>query len=356
MECYGPRILTRNLDVVEGYVLVEEGVVEEVAEGGPPMELDAEGVVAPGPVNGHTHLADGFLEAPPGLSVEELVGPGGFKHRGLAAASRREIVDSIEDGLLAGLAAGTTGFVDFRESGVAGVAAFREAAARVPVETVVLGRPGEDSPGDVVAEADGLGLSSVNDHPPEELEAAAEAAHRAGKPLAIHAAETREGQERSVRETGMGEIERALELEPDLLVHVTNPLDGELDMVEAADVPVVLCPRSNDRLCAGFPPVQELVERGVPLLLGTDNAMLVEPSVLAEARFLMEKLNKKGRYVKPVLRAAFHSGEALGIGTGMEKGGAARLVVLDDVLGHPVATVSGASDSDSGPGQEASNV
>lgn len=341
MECYGPGILTEDLDVVEGYALVEDGVVEAVEEGEPPLEPDAEGVVAPGPVNGHTHLADGFLEPPEDLSLEGLVGPGGFKDRGLADASPDRIRRSLETGLRAALRSGTTAVADFREGGVAGVELLREAAGRVPVETLALGRPEGCGAEEVLEVADGVGLSSVNDRDDGEMEAAAEAAHRAGKLLAVHAAESAAGQERSLREAGRTEVERALDLDPGLLIHLTNPRPGDLDRVADAGVPVVLCPRSNARTGAGVPPVEGLVERGVPLLLGTDNAMLVEPSVLREAEFLVEKLNKGAEYLRPVYRAALFGGKQLGLGTGLDEGETARLTVLDGFPGDPVASVTG---------------
>ncbi|MBS1263609.1 MAG: 5'-deoxyadenosine deaminase [Methanonatronarchaeales archaeon] len=344
MRCFGPRLLTEDLEVVEGYALVEGGEVDAVEEGRPPLDPDAEGVVCPGAVNGHTHLADGFLEPPKGLSLDELVGPGGFKERGLSRAGAGRVEAALRRGLEAALLSGSTLVVEFREGGIPGLGALRRAEESADgAAAVALGRPDGCEPGEVASAADGIGVSGVNDYDDGELLAMARAASGGGKLLGVHAGESNRGQARSTRTHGAGEVERALALEPDLLVHVTNPLDGELDMVEDAGVPVVLCPRSNLRTGAGFPPVEDIVGRDVPLLLGTDNAMLVEPSVLGEARFLMEKLNNEAEYLGPVYRAALFGGEVLGLGTGLEEGETARLTVLDGFPGRHVASVVGES-------------
>lgn len=340
MDCLGPRILTEGMDVVEGYVLIEGGVVEEVAEGSPPVEPSVEGVVCPGPVNAHTHLADGFLDPPRDLSLEELVAPGGFKHSALERGDEETLLRSMEGGLREALKSGSCTVLDFREGGRPGAELLRAASGGVSgPEVIVLGRPNGEDVDEVLEVADGIGISGVNDYPEDLL---LETARRVpdDKLLGIHAAESIEGQERSLEETGMGEVERALELDPDFLVHLTNPIDGELDLIEWSGVPVVLCPRSNARTGAGFPPVGELLDREVPLLLGTDNAMLVEPSVLKEASYLIERLNNRRENLRRVYRAAFAGGEALGLGTGMEEGSPARLVVLDGFPGSPVASFS----------------
>jgi len=342
MLCFGPEILTRDFGVVEGYVLVESGVVVGEGRGEPPREPDAEGVVVPGPVNAHTHLADGFLEPPQDLTLDELVGPGGFKARELSGASDDVLRESLAEGLSEALSLGSTVVADFREGGVSGVELLGEASRSVAgPEVLALGRPEGCSAEECLSVADGVGLSGVNDHDWNHLSSAADAARDAGKLVAVHAGESVKGQEVSLRETGRGEVERALELEPDILIHVTNPVEGELDLVEEAGVPVVLCPRSNVRTGVGFPPVEEMLEREVPLLLGTDNAMLVEPSVLGEAEFLREKLNKGQEHLEPVYRAALFGGELLGLGTGLEEGRASRLAVLDGFPGAVVAAVAG---------------
>lgn len=303
-----------------GYVAVRGGRIREVAETREAVDADLRGIIIPPLVNGHTHLGDAVAPDPPPLPLEELVGPGGWKHQILARYSPAQKEEAMAEAAREMVAGGTLAFADFREEGVAGVRLLRRALRRLPVRELLLGRPTDsDSASAVLRAADGLGLSSAADVPRKVLEECRRAARRAGKPFALHAGEA-----------SRRDIEGALALEPDLLVHLTQASPRDLRRVADANIPVVVCPRSNFATGVGGPgrpPVREMLRAGIRVALGTDNAMLNAPDLFAEMRFAANALLRNDR---AVLEMATGAGAALlGLRWGLEKGREATLAVLD---------------------------
>ncbi len=95
-------------------------------------------------------------------------------------------------------------------------------------------------------------------------------------PVHIHLHETRHEIEESTARYGIRPLERLEQLgllSPRLLaVHMTQLLDGEIDIVAERGVNVVHCPESNLKLASGSCPVHRLKEAGVNVSLGTDGA------------------------------------------------------------------------------------
>ncbi|HLE97742.1 MAG TPA: amidohydrolase family protein, partial [Candidatus Thermoplasmatota archaeon] len=260
------------------WIEVENGVLVTLGRGAPPRAPDVHGAMLPTFVDAHTHVADRLARGrvAAGTSLAEAVAPPeGLKHRMLAAATADEVVASARAALEEARAAGTGCIVDFREGGAAGVLALRDAARGAGVRALALGRP--DVPGaaldDVLAAADGLGLSGLADVAPEEAARQARAARAAGKLFALHGSEGR-------RE----DVDAMLALRPDLVVHATHATKDDAARLADARVPVALCPRSNERLVGRLPDARMLLDAGVALALGTDNAMLHATSVLDELR------------------------------------------------------------------------
>jgi cytosine/adenosine deaminase-related metal-dependent hydrolase len=108
------------------------------------------------------------------------------------------------------------------------------------------------------------------------------------------------------------------------MVHAT---ESQLDRVEEAAVPVVVCPRSNLVTNVGVPPVRALTER-TTVALGTDNVMLNAPSMFREMEFAAKLSDVTAA---DVLRMATVNGAALaGLDYGViEEGRRAKLLVLD---------------------------
>src|SRR5690606_11219965 len=56
------------------------------------------------------------------------------------------------------------------------------------------------------------------------------------------------------------------------------------------DLPLVMCARTQAGLGYGLPPFLDAVRRGLRVGLGTDNAMISSPDLLAELEFLSRAL------------------------------------------------------------------
>lgn len=307
MELSGTILAGTAYEPVEGRVIVEDGEIAAVEEG----ETSSTDIVCPAFVNAHTHVGDSVAkEAGRGLSLDELVAPpDGLKHRLLAEADRDELVDSMRRSLRYMERSGTAAFLEFREGGVAGVEALRSAREGLAIEPVVFGRGDVE----VLEVADGYGASGARD---ADFSAERNAAARAGKPFGIHAGER-----------DAHDVNPALDLEPEFLVHMVHADPLHLDRVADSGTAVVVCPRSNLVTGVGVPPVADLLER-TTVALGTDNVMLNGPSMFREMEFVAKLCDVEA---PAVLRMATAAGaELAGLDCGViEPGAEARLLVID---------------------------
>lgn len=327
-EVYGPWLFDGE-GFVEGGVVVSKGRVIELL-GSPPEDASVEGAILPPLANPHTHIGDAFIKRVPKGTVEEVVAPPvGFKFRMLAKAPAGKVVEGMRGAITEMRRTGTGTFADFREGGLEGVRAIRRVLKGQRIEALVLGRPEtlryvEEEVASLLREADGLGLSSVSEWSRRDLLAMAEQAREAGKPLAIHASER-------VREP----FERVAELGPAHVVHMTRAGAGDLRMCEELDIPVVVCPRSN-AFFGVKPPVRRMLDAGLTVALGTDNAMLARPDLLGEARFL--RRTQRDLAPEEVARMAVANGRKVlnqGPGLGLRSGGPARFAVVHRGRGSP---------------------
>ncbi|KUK44618.1 MAG: amidohydrolase family protein [Methanothrix sp.] len=285
----GTILLGEEFEPFEGHLILREGVVAEL--GSERIEPDFEGIISPALVNAHVHLGDSIFKDPPYIPLNDLVGPGGLKQQALASASRQDLVEGMKRSLSDMARSGTCAFADFREGGIEGVEMLLEAMEQVErtdgVDMIgrVLGRPDPGS-ARVHQKCWGIGISSTRDHPPSWVEEVVEAARAEGKKVALHAGEA-----------GRDDIEDALSLEPDLLVHLTKAEPRDLARVAEAEVPVVVCPRSNLVTGVGLPNVSRMLEMGIVVGLGTDNVMLNSPNLFTEMEFLSKALLHNDRQV-----------------------------------------------------------
>ena len=131
----------------------------------------------------------------------------------------------------------------------------------------------------------GLGISSMLDWDRDELEKVARLVKGRGKLLALHVSE-------SVREN----IDAVLDLRPDILIHLTSASRADLERVADAGVQVVVCPRANS-LFGLTPPVDTMLDLGIPVTLGTDNMMFTTPDMRHEMRFAFDLLRSRWSHV-----------------------------------------------------------
>jgi cytosine/adenosine deaminase-related metal-dependent hydrolase len=279
------EILTKD-GLITGYLGFEQGrEFEGVRKGTPPEKPVAKGLILPTCINAHTHLGDSFirfkhLKLP--CNVKDLVAPPvGLKHRLLKEASEQEILEGIRRSLGEITASGTSCFCDFRESGLIGIFQLKKAMKNCDIDTVVLSRPSQmiyekEELDKLLQNSDGIGLSSISDWEPSEIEKIAKHVRKKKKLFALHASEV-------VRE----DIDQILDLHPNLLVHMIAATKTDLDRVNNANIPIVVCPRAymffhlKNNLTL-------MKKMGISILLGTDNAMINTPDIIQEVQVLLK--------------------------------------------------------------------
>lgn len=339
------RLVLRGCDALVGPdlelrvgvdIAVEDDLVVEIGTGlqDAGAEIDARGQLAvPGLVNCHTHIGDAaFFGRAFGHDPADLLWPpDGLRHRWMAESGPDVVRAGIRSALEIMIGSGTVLFADFREQGVAGVRLLRQAMAGLAVQAIVFGRHenfplhqdaelvantaglGEDQLRDVdriLDEAAGFSPLWANDTTDLGLRQTAERVRARGGRLATHAGETPVYRDTSRARTGSGDVERVVEhLKPDFVVHMTSALTEEFGLLREAGTPVVMCPRTQAALGIGLPPFLEALDAGVLVGLGTDNAMLTMPDLLAEMSFYYRALRAAtGQSARPLaeelLRAA----------------------------------------------------
>mgnify|MGYP006289607731 CR=1 FL=1 len=291
--------------IEEGSLVIEGGTIAEVVTGGSSRfsgesSVDCTGqLLMPGFVNAHTHIGDSICkDAGIGLPTERAVSPpSGLKYRELARLSPARLQETLAEAVEELVSCGITTFCDFREGGVSGASALATVLAGTPVRGIVIGEPAwerdtsETGPylravKEILTVADGIGIGDIADFDDVALSGLADYTERKGKLLAVHAAETEDAQRRCIEKHGIPEIERVSKYKADLLIHVTNPTDEELRIIETQQIPVVCCARTNAVLADGIPPLGKLFAMDISLSLGTDNMMFTSPDMFREMDFV----------------------------------------------------------------------
>jgi 5-methylthioadenosine/S-adenosylhomocysteine deaminase len=380
----GGCVLRPDMTVERADVLLDRDAGEILAvepDRGGDAELDASGgLVIPGLVNAHTHVAMTLLrgyadDKPLDAWLREDIWP-------VEAALEPEDVEAgAELGVVEMIRAGTTAFADMYFEidrtaevveraglravlGHGAIAAGKDAdAARADIEESVRIASRFDGA------ADGRISTAVMPHSlttvtPDLLDLAATRAADAGLPLHYHANETEGEVDPIVDREGEYPLEWARELglcgESDFLAHGVHLDAREIDLLAETGTGVVHCPAANMKLASGMAPVQRLLDAGVPVALGTDgpasNNDLDLLDELCDAAMLgkLAAADATAVAAPDALGMATAGGaDVLGIDAGrIEPGRAADLAVVDldaphltpahDPVSHLVYAASGA--------------
>jgi 5-methylthioadenosine/S-adenosylhomocysteine deaminase len=292
----GGRVLRPDMSVVEADVLVDREAGEILAVG---ADLDADetldaadGLVIPGLVNAHTHVAMTLLrghadDKPLETWLREDIWPVE------AALEPADIEAGAALGVLEMIRSGTTAFADmyFEIDRTADVVERAGLRAVLGHGAISAGKDDEAARADIEESvemarrldgaADGRISTAVMPHSlttvtPELLELAAEGAADAGVPVHYHANETVDEVAPIVAERGERPLEWARGLglcgPDDFCAHGVHLDEREIDLVAETGTGVVHCPASNMKLASGMAPIQRLLDAGATVGLGTDGA------------------------------------------------------------------------------------
>ncbi len=196
-------------------------------------------------------------------------------------------------------AAGYTAVGEFHYLGLPEAHAALDAAEEAGIEIVLLlsayargGLPRfrQDSPVDYLRGLEelrargakvGVAPHSVRACPEAWLEVLGRYAAVEGLPLHVHADEQPREVEECLAEHGVRPIElldRAGCLGPHTtVVHATHADGHELDLLSAAGSRICACPTTEANLGDGFLPVERVLTRGIPLCIGSDSNVRIDP-------------------------------------------------------------------------------
>ncbi len=311
----GTIICGDEFEPVDGYITIEGGVIKDIEE----RAITSDTIIAPCFVNAHTHIGDSVIKDPPYLPLPELVQPpDGLKHRVLQDTPYKDMVISMSTCIDDMVRTGICAFADFREGGLTGVLALRDAIrSSDKIEVKIFGRP-SDKDMSYLDLCDGTGLSSTSDLEIGSIRDIVRQTRLKRKKFAIHAGER-----------DSSDISPALELEPDFLIHLTHADKKDIKSISEADIPAVVCLRSNFLTSSGTPPVKKMLDEGILVAAGTDNVMLNSVNMFSEMEFLAKTHIYDDRQVFKL--CTLNGAKILGLDKelgSIRKGKKARLMIL----------------------------
>lgn len=313
-------MLIKNLSILHGRDLelisnvnasIKDGIFEKISKNSLDSDgevYDAEGLLMiPGLINAHTHIADSIAkDVASDQGMNKRVHPiSGIKRTILNESDREHLIFYMKASALSMIRRGITTFVDFREGGIDGINLLKEAMNDIDIRCIGLGRVEhyfdaesvrnngqlpEQALKDtelVIRACDGFGISGANEYSDNALSHFRKTAREHGKLVGIHAAETREAYDYSLKNCGKSEVERIIEhLMPDFVVHMTNATDKDMQIIADNSIGIVVCPRANGVLGAGIPRIGSMLKHGCKIAIGTDNVMLNTPDLLRELDYI----------------------------------------------------------------------
>jgi len=356
----GGHVLTPEFEVREVDVLVDRGAgkVLDVGDVTADETLDATGcLVMPGLLNAHTHVAMTLLrghadDKPLDAWLQEDIWPVE------AELTPEDIRVGTELGLVEFIKNGITGFADsyFEVSEIAAATEQSGLRANLCHAFITIGKDDEASRADAQegldmatefeGAADGRITTALMPHSlttvgTEYLEAFVPEAREAGIPLHFHANETENEVDPIVSDHGVRPLEYADDLgmltDDDFLAHCVHVDETEIDLLAETGASVIHCPASNMKLASGIAPIQQMLDAGVNVGLGTDGAASNNDLDLfdevRDAAMIGKLARGDARDVAAedaVRMATEGSAEAIGLPVGrLEAGGTADIAVVD---------------------------
>ena len=319
----GPLFLGKNLEFVEdGFVVVEDGMIVDCGRGR--KNKAKRHSIIPAFINAHTHIGDYFLrEKFTGMPLDKVCGKNGLKNKYLDSVSDDIVIEGMKSAILEMMRTGTCCFSDFREGGIKGIKLLRKALSNHDgISAKIYGR--SDNPDEAfLGECDGYGARSIR---------AEKIKRKKGKSIGIHVCETKSG-----------ELKEAMGFNPNFLVHMNCAGKGEISKVAGMDIPIVVCPRSNAYFGLKLPDIPLMLEEGILVCLGTDNAMTNSLSMISEMEFVFRRFMDKVDAIDILKMATVNPAKVFGWNCGfIEKGADANLLLLDESFlktPNPYATV-----------------
>lgn len=303
-----------DLTPFKGNLLIDEGKIIEISKD--VLEGDiidgTDCIISPSFLNAHTHIGDSIIKDQGyGLTFDEIVKPPtGIKHLALKDAEDEDIINSMKSSMFDMLNSGTTHFIDYREGGLKGIKLLKEASKNIPINKTILGRDDsfyEEDPDlkkvkinirKILKEADGIAPSGFGEITEEVAILISEECIKKDKLSSIHVGETKDAQNNSVDKYNKTEIELATQNNFKQLVHCTNPIKNDLELLNNRNITV--CPRANAALGVGIPPLYDLLAKNFSLNIGTDNLMVNSPNMLRELEFTFKQLQLYSKdYINP---------------------------------------------------------
>ena len=294
----GGQVLRPDFSIERADVLVdtEAGIIERVADPGTvaaDQTLDAEdGLVIPGLVNAHTHVAMTLFR---GSADDKQLD--NWLQEDIWPVEAELQADDVRAGAALGVAemirSGTTAFADmyFFMPEVADVVAEAGVRARLGHGAITVGKDEESAHEDFetaiefAREYDDTAGGRVETmFTPHSLTTVDEDFYReyvpkardAGVPIHYHANETENEVGPLVAEYDKRPLEYADDIgilgTDDFLAHGVHVDDREIELLAERGTAVIHNPASNMKLASGMAPVQEMLDAGVAVGLGTDGA------------------------------------------------------------------------------------
>ncbi|WP_135663966.1 amidohydrolase [Halorhabdus rudnickae] len=292
----GGEVLRPDLTVERADVLIDQadGEIKAVGDvGSADDELDASGgLVIPGLVNAHTHVAMTLLrgladDKPLDAWLREDIWPVE------AELTAEDIRIGAELGLIEMIKSGTTALSDmyFEVKEIADAIEQAGVRARLGYTAVTVGKDDKAARAElersieVARELDGAADGRIQTaFQPHSLTTVGEAylqefvpqANEAGLATHLHANETPDEVGPIVDEQGMRPLAYAEDIGllagDTYIAHGVHVDDSEIELLVETDTGVAHCPASNMKLASGMAPVQDMLDAGVTVGIGTDGA------------------------------------------------------------------------------------